>query len=69
MFRCRKIRLLPYSRRLVRITGGLFNMVDTMRYVYNDAGEKAAGYKDMPAIASLGRSPSPLAVAGSRKFP
>jgi len=53
---------------LVRITGGLFNMADTMRYVYNDAGGKAAGYKDMPATASLGRSPSPLAVAGSRKF-
>ena len=53
---------------MVRITGGLFNMVDTMRYVYNDAGGKAAGYKDVPVIASLGQSPSPLAVAGSRKF-
>ena len=35
-----------------------------MRHVYNDGGRKAAGYKGMPAIASLGPSPSPLAVGG-----
>ena len=29
-------------------------MADTMRYVYNDAGGNAAGYKDMPAIARSG---------------
>jgi hypothetical protein len=40
-----------------------------MRHVYNDGGRKAAGYKGMPPIASLGPSPSPLAVAGSRKSP
>jgi hypothetical protein len=40
-----------------------------MRHVYNDGGRKAAGYKGMPAIASLAPSPSPLAMAGSRKSP
>jgi hypothetical protein len=35
-----------------------------MRHVYNDGGRKAAGYKGMPAIASLAPSPSPLAMAG-----
>ena len=44
-------------------------MVDTMRHGYNDAGQKAAGYKAMPAIASLGPSPSPLAVAEVESLP
>jgi hypothetical protein len=61
----RKSDLLPYSRPLVRVAGELFNIVRNTNATHlQRRRRKAAGYKGMPAIASLAPSPSPLAMAG-----